>query len=472
LSEAAARIRTAGDATAPAVQPRPPSIRLAGGEAPAGPERPVRTRAIFAQVVAGAAVVVLAVAVVGAMASRRVAERESVTDAAHTPDLLAEAVVQPALTDALLDGDPAAVARLDKAVRSHVLGRSLVRVKIWTAQGRIVYSDEARLIGQTFPVGAEERSVLAHPTTRAEVSDLRRPENRFEQGRGKLLEVYRPVWTPSGQPLLFETYSPYGTVTARTGELWRGFAGITMSSLLFLIALLLPILWRLLDRLRRSQAQREALLQRAVDASAEERRRIAGTLHDGVVQDLVAASFAVAGEAERAEAGGQGQLADRLHTATGTVRASIRSLRSLLVDIYPPSLSSAGLVAALTDLAEVLRARAVAVHLDISPGAISHLDDAAQRLVFRVAQECLRNAGRHAAASAVHVGLHRDGAATVLEVDDDGTGFEPAAVLAQPEGGHFGLRILSDLAADAGAVLLLASAPGAGCHWRLEIPDP
>ena len=127
------------------------------------------------------------------------------------------------------------------------------------------------------------------------------------------------------------------------------------------MVLLLPILWRLLDRLKRAQAQREALLQRAVDASTEERRRIAGALHDGVVQDLAATSFAVAGAAERAVALGQPRLAGELHTAAGTVRTSIGGLRSLLVDIYPPSLATAGLAAALTDLASSLRSRGMGV---------------------------------------------------------------------------------------------------------------
>ena len=91
---------------------------------------------------------------------------------------------------------------------------------------------------------------------------------------------------PSGQPLLFETYLPYDTVTARTGQLWRGFAGITVSSLLLLIVLMLPILWRLLDRVRAAHDQRVHLLERAVDASATERQRVAASLHDGVVQEL------------------------------------------------------------------------------------------------------------------------------------------------------------------------------------------
>jgi signal transduction histidine kinase len=454
------------------VPARVPWLRLGGTGARIAPERPLRTRTVLLQIIAGILVVLIGVAVAGAFASRRVAEREAVTDAGHTTDLIAQHVVQPVITNGLISGSPAALATLDRVVRRQVLGPAVVRVKVWSATGRIVYSDEPRLIGQRFPLGRQERAALARPAVHAEVSDLQRPENRFERGRGKLLEVYRPVWTPSGQPLLFETYSPYQQVTKRTGELWRGFAGITMSSLLVLVALLLPILWRLLNRVRRAQTQREVLLQRAVDASEEERRRIAGTLHDGPVQELAATSFTVAGAAERAAGSGQQELAEMLASAAGGVRASIRGLRSLLVDIYPPSLTNAGLVPALTDLTEVLAARRIATHLELSDEAAAQLPPDRQQLVFRIARECLRNAARHASASNVGVRLFRQGQATVLEINDDGTGFDPAPVLGNPEDGHFGLRILTDLAANAGAHLLLATAPGAGCRWRLEVPDP
>jgi signal transduction histidine kinase len=293
---------------------------------------------VVIQVIAGTLAVVIGVAVAGAFASRRVAEREAVTDAAHATDLIARQVVQPAVRNGLISGSPAALSAIDRVVRHQVLSPSVVRVKLWTATGRIVYSDERRLIGKTFPLGSEERASLTRPVVHAEVSDLQRPENRYERGRGKLLEVYRPVWTPSGQPLLFETYSPYRQVTQRASELWRGFAGISISSLLILVLLLLPILWRLLNKITRAQSQREALLRRAVDASEEERQRIAGTLHDGPVQELAATSFTVAGAAEKAADSGQQALAEMLAAAAGAVRASIRGLRSLLVDIYPPSL--------------------------------------------------------------------------------------------------------------------------------------
>ena len=428
----------------------------------------MKPRRVFVQVIAGALVVLAAVALVGVAASRRLAEAEAVNDAAKTANLLADALVQPAVSEALLTSDPSAVAAMDQVVRTHVLDPSIVRVKIWDPTGRILYSDEPALIGQRFPLGAEERGVLTHPQTRADVSDLTAPENRLERGRGKLLEVYRPIWTPAGKPLLFETYAPYDEVTARTGQLWKGFAGVTLTSLLLLVVLLMPILWRLLNQLKRSQAQRETLLERAVEASTEERRRIAGALHDGVVQDLAATSFAVAGTAERAMSLGQHGLADELRSAAGTVRTSIGGLRSLLLDIYPPSLATAGLEAALTDLVSTLRSRGTAVMLEIAPR--TGLDAAGERLVFRVAQECLNNIARHAAATNVQVRLERVEGYAVMEINDNGVGFDAADLLAHPAEGHFGLRVLGDVVADAGGELLLTSAPGAGTRWQLRIP--
>lgn len=441
-------------------------VLSAGGNATA-PGRPLRTWRVFGQVAAAGALVLVLVAVLGLAASRRIAEQESVNDAARSTDLLAEAVVQPALTDALATGDPAAVAALDAVVRDRVLGAAVVRVKLWTADGRIVYSDEARLVGQRFDLGDDERAVLRDPATEAEVSDLDEPENRYERDEGKLLEVYRPVWTPDGTVLLFETYSRYDVVTERAAAVWRGFAGITLTSLLLLLVLLLPVLWALLDRLRRAQDGRERLLQGAVEASDRERRRIAATLHDGVVQELAASSFALAGAADRAERAGAPDVAAVVRDASGTVRTGIRGLRSLLVDIYPAALRTAGLAAALTDLAGGLASRGGHVVVDVPGAALDGVGAATQGLLYRVAQETVRNAVTHSGAARVDVTVRRQHGRVLLEVADDGSGFDVAAVLAQPAEGHFGLRVLVDLAAAAGAELAVASAPGAGTRWRL-----
>jgi len=213
------------------------------------------------------------------------------------------------------------------------------------------------------------------------------------------------------------------------------------------------------------------LLQRAVEASDGERRRIAATLHDGVVQELAASSFALGGAAERADRSRAPELAQTLRGAAETVRASIKGLRSLLVEIYPPSLQTSGLGAALTDLVGGLAVRGARVRLEVADEAIVGLTAERQQLIYRVAQETLRNAVAHANADEVVLRLSRVGAQVVLEVSDDGDGFDVPTILSAPAEGHFGVRLLIDVASSAGASLEVRSAPGHGCEWRLTVPQ-
>lgn len=440
----------------------------------AGSSETGRSTGRLAARLALAIVIVLALVTVGgSFAARRLAEREAVNDAANIADVLAEAVVQPALSDALLDGDATALAEFSDVVRSQVLGATVVRVKLWSPEGTVVYADEPELIGRTFELDPAQQDALARPRTHAEISDLERDENTLDRAEGdKLVEVYRPVWSPSGEKVLFEIYAPYDQVAQRTGQLWRGFAGVTLSSLLLFLVLLAPVIWHLASRVRRDQQQRELLLQRAVDASATERRLIAATLHDGPVQDLAATSFVIAGATARARAAGNGTLVDELQTVSASVRTSIRALRSLLVDIYPASLAQSGLAAALTDLAQSIRAPGLEVRVDIDHGEDLGLSPAQERLVYRIAQETLRNVAKHAAPCTVTIALHLADEGAVLDVVDDGSGFDVAAQLEQPAAGHLGLQLLVDLAATGGGLLQVASVPGRGTHWRLLLARP
>jgi two-component system, NarL family, sensor kinase len=461
---------TVGESVAP---PETGWVTLASPEVDGASEPPLRMRRIVAQLLVGVVLVLIAVTVGGTLAARRLAERSAVNDAANTAGVLAEAVVTPALTDELLTGDKKSVQEFDDLVRDSILTEDsgVVRVKLWGRDGTIIYSDQRHLIGNRFPLDDEEREVLAHPRTVAEISDLSRPENTRDRKLGnKLVEVYRPVWTPSGKKALFEIYTSYDAVGQRTTQLWRGFAGVTLTSLLLFVLLLTPLLWHLLRRVRRAQRQRELLLERAVDASATERRRIAATLHDGPVQDLAATSFVIAGATAQARATGQNAVVEELGSVSASVRTSIRALRSLLVDIYPASLAQAGLGAALADLATSVRAQGLEVRVDTDDDLGLTLDQ--ERLVYRVAQETLRNAAKHAAPCTVTITLYRtqeaDGA-VVLDVVDDGNGFDVTQRMGQPEPGHFGLQLLADVAASGGALLQVASAPGRGTHWRLQV---
>ena len=425
-------------------------------------------RRLLIQFLAGLSALLILIGGVSALAARALAEREAVSDAADLADVLAEAVIQPSLTADLVRGDPAALAGFDTLVRERVLSRKVVRVKLWDASGRVLYADEPALIGRTFELSAGQQAVLRDPVTQAEISTLEASENAFEDA-DKLVEVYRPVWFPDRTSALFELYASYDPVGARSTMLWRSFTALTMASLLLLVVLTAPMLWHVLGRLRRGERLRAELSERALEASASERRRIAATLHDGPVQELAATSFAVAGAAAGAAARGESTAAHALEQAAATVRSSIRSLRTLLVDIYPPSLEHSGVVAALTDLAQSGRGDGMTVRLDVEEHLEQRLGTQDARLIFRVAQECLRNAARHAGPAQVPVRLSSDGPQIVLDIVDDGVGFDIGAVVADPAPGHFGLRLLGDLATEAGARLDVASAPGRGTHWRLML---
>jgi len=94
----------------------------------------------------------------------------------------------------------------------------------------------------------------------------------------------------------------------------------------------------------------------------------------------------------------------------------------------------------------------------------------AQVLLYRIAQEALRNVVEHARATHVVVRVTSvDGVARLI-VTDDGVGFDPRAVQAAPSQGHFGLRLLSDLAEDAGGSVTMRSERGAGATITAEVP--
>src|SRR6059058_2096374 len=156
-------------------------------------------------VLAGLAAVVL-IAAGTIYVVRRNATSEAIRTAREIAGIDGHAVAEPLLADGVLTGDAAALGRLDTVVHERILSERVVRVKIWTPDGRIVYSDEPRLVDQTFDLGSGERDALRSGRVLADLSNLDEAENRFERPYHKLLEVYVPVHTLGGKPVLFEIY--------------------------------------------------------------------------------------------------------------------------------------------------------------------------------------------------------------------------------------------------------------------------
>jgi two-component system NarL family sensor kinase len=398
--------------------------------------------------------VAIAVIVVGSyLVLRSVTIREAERDTRQRV-ILEGRLAQTGLGDGVLTGDRAALAKLDELVQSQILTEPVVRVKLWTRAGRILYSDEPRLIGQRFGLGAEEAELFETGGADAELSDLSEPENRYERGAGKLLEAHTPIRTPDGTQVLFETYQRFSAVNASASRTLHTLAPPLLGGLLVLLAIQIPLAYGLARRLQRGHEERERLLARAIEASDTERRRIAADLHDGIVQDLAGVAFGLAPLAAKAPPSEQRVL----NASVERLRQGVRDLRTLLVEIYPPRLESAGLEAALDDLLSPLRAAGVQTELGVEPTR----DDA---LVYRVVREALRNVTAHAHARHVAVSV-TPRAATIR---DDGTGFDTARRAQRREEGHVGLSLLEDLAAECGARLAVTSAPGAGTTVTLEL---
>ena len=453
---------------APVEPPDPVWQVVADGRTHGDPAAPPGLRRTLVAVVCASALALLALLGVATYAGRRAAEAEALRDARATTELLARAVVAPAVDDAVLRGDPGALRRLDALVRARVLVDPVVRVKVWTAEGRVAYSDQPETVGHVYPFDAEERAALRSGVTSSGVARLGQAEHRLDGLREQVLEVYTPARAQDGRRLLIETYSRSSHVTSRQADVLRTFLPITGGALVVLQLCQLPLAWSMVRRLRAGQQEREHLLQQAIESSDEERRRIAGDLHDTVVQGLVGMSYVLAAASERVRRGDTGGVEADLADSVGHLRGCVRGLRSMLLEIYPANVAREGLSAALEDLVAPLQMTGVRVDLQTPAAVVLRRDHEA--LVFRTAQEALRNVARHGRARTASLRLETVDGSVVLTVSDDGAGFDVPEVLRRGDG-HVGLRVLQDLSLKAGCLLSVSTAPGAGTRLRLEVPQ-
>jgi two-component system NarL family sensor kinase len=420
---------------------------------------------VLAAVLGGAAV-----AATGTLVSQRIAEGFAVEDATEDTAAVARSVVEPALRDAIVDPtagtaeQQAAADALARAVRRATAASAAVRVKLWAPDGTVLWSDEPRLVGARFALSDEDLEALAEDRSDAEVSDLSAPENRYERGQGPLLEAYQAVHVPSGDPLLLEVYYPYDAVVASSASLRSAFAALAFGTVAVVIGLLLPVLLWLLLRLRSGQRDRERLLVRALDAETAERRRLAADLHDGPVQDVAGLAFSLGAVAR----GATGSAAGVLRDAATTLRAAVSALRSVMSAVQPAAPDRDGLRAALADATARAHASGIATTVDV-PERVD-ASPAALTATVRFVREAVANTVRHADAGTVEVVVRRRDGDLDVRVTDDGSGFDPQAVLAVRREGHLGTTLLRQVAEDSGGSLRLRTAPGAGTTWELTLP--
>jgi signal transduction histidine kinase len=221
---------------------------------------------------------------------------------------------------------------------------------------------------------------------------------------------------------------------------------------------------RSFDALREADAKRRRLLSRLTDARDEERHRIAGDVHDDPLQKVVAAAMRIDVLAKEPLAPHTRETVEALRDS---LRLAIDSLRYLLFDLRPPILKHGGLEAALDAL---VGQGEFTAKVEIMNELASEPAYEARLAAFRIAQEALANARKHAKADHIDVVLTDRDDGLLVRISDDGVGFSDDVVDVELQG-HIGLAEMRERAEMAGGWCLVQSLAQIGTRVEFWIPS-
>jgi two-component system, NarL family, sensor kinase len=374
-------------------------------------------------------------------------------------------------------------------VQGRILQYPLVMVQIWRSDGTVVFSSDQRMVGRRVtPIGPELWEAFKGGRTVSAVRSTRDiPVDRSVKGLpDRVLETYVPVFIFQGRnegaPVaVVESYTDYAIVQAQVDQVFKTVLMMLVGGLAVLFLLLLPIarrvsrrlqeqtvrLGELLSREQAAQSERRGLLDRTLRAVEEERTRISADLHDGPVQRLARIGYGLERVRMRMAPRGRDGAGELLAEMQQAVFDEVGDLRRLMTRLRPPVLDQRGLEDAIRDRAHAIE-REFGIHCVVEADLERRLAPGLETVLYRVSQEALTNVVKHAGARQARVGLFRDNGSVVLEVDDDGTGFETAGPT--PEGDHFGLLAMRERVEMAGGTWALDTMPGRGTRIRAVLP--
>lgn len=224
---------------------------------------------------------------------------------------------------------------------------------------------------------------------------------------------------------------------------------------------------RMLDRVRRSGERQRELTLRTLDAEEKARSWVARKLYDECAQSIAATLLRLKVARPRLDPAGTEE--EELEKLRDELLGALEGVRKLARELRPPELDEIGFVLALTAHTRSLSERTgLSIRLDAEP-VDTELSPEVGLAAYRIVQEALSNAVRHASAGSVRVYVTHSEDGFVAEVHDDGTGFDVEAEI-ERTGRGLGLLEMQERARQVGGKLSVESAPGAGTRVRLEMP--
>ena len=381
---------------------------------------------------------------------------------------------------------PARVAAIQRLLATTPLGQEIVGIKIWAPDGRVVYGENA---GQTFPVKADLETAWRGQVS-SEITNLQDSENASQRGRfHRLIETYVPMRIEGSDRVIAvaEFYQLTGPLDAEIALAQRRSWGVVGLITLLSSLLLSGLVRRGSDTIERQQLKMQeqvATLERVLHQNAElhgrvsraaarnaahsERflLRVSSDLHDGPAQDL---SFALL-RLDSLSAHGAGHPASEaaLHTVERSLESALREIRSIATDLRLPDLLGLNLREVLERAIRDHRRRTevgATLRTDPLPGGVPL---PVKITAFRIVQEALNNAARHAPGSAdltVHAAVQE--AELVLQILDHGPGFTWAGEALE---GHLGLTGMRERAESLGGTFTVRGGAVGGTCVEARLP--
>lgn len=346
-------------------------------------------------------------------------------------------------------------------VELSLLGGETVRVKLWTMDGHISYSDDPELVGREFGLAPAAMAAL-DGTTSFNISDLSEPAHATERQLGRLIEFYVPVHDPEGVIVgLFEVEQRVDALETTLSHVRRnvwlsigtgiGLLGVFMGSLTVASA-------RVLNRRRR---QAERLLGSLFRAQEDERKRTVGALHDDVGQPLYRLLYGL--EGSRAKLPADHPVRGELERLSGLTRDIEATLRSELRSLHQGVDEDLDLTAALRQVIDTARSETdLGIELDVDGAEIASIAAPVKTALVHAAREGITNVRKHSSASHAVVTLSRTPQELVVSVEDDGVGVRA------PEG--LGLVTTRERLEALGGSLRITPIRGSGTLLRAAVP--
>jgi two-component system NarL family sensor kinase len=317
------------------------------------------------------------------------------------------------------DGAMSDLDALDEAVMHQLIGADVARVKLWSRDGTIVYSDASEIMGRTFTISPRlEMALTGIP--QAGHPDEATAESASEAGLGHLWEFYIPILDSSGDVrFVLEMYHRadelHSILDSTRVEVWVSIGSGLLLLLLFMLSFVAAN-FRNVDRRRRDAERLFADLSRAQE---EERSRIVGALHDDIGQPLYSVLYGI--EGSRAQVEASTPVAAELARVSELVRGLDRNLRSELRMLRQGDVEELDLDSLLSQLADDVR-RESSLNVRFVAGQHQPLSVGIRGALFRAAREAVTNARRHSGATEIEILVSERGSRVVMDVQDNGRG--------------------------------------------------